>query len=231
MKAVGRSPALWWLIGWYLGLCRRTARWEIRGLPPLRALAEAPGGFVMVFWHECLPLMPLAWARLWEAVDPAAPRKPGLVLVSRSRDGALIAHSLAGYGLTAVSGSSSQGGREAARDLLRGVRAGGVAVVVPDGPRGPRRVVSDGAVRLAAMAGVPVVPCGAFARPSRRLASWDRMIFPLPFARCVAVVGAPILPDGEGAEGRGAAALSAALAAALDRAMKGAMEGAERRRA
>ncbi|MFC0384719.1 lysophospholipid acyltransferase family protein [Muricoccus vinaceus] len=214
MKALGKTHALWHLIGWYLGFCRRTARWELHGAEPLRALAEGREGFVMAFWHECLPLMPLAWAHLWESLDPGVPRKAGLVLVSRSRDGALIANALGGYGLTAVEGSSTRGGRGAGIGLLRGVRSGSVAVVVPDGPRGPRRQVSGGAVRLAMMAGVPVVPCGAYAVPSRRLASWDRMVFPLPFSRCVAVVGAPILPSGESE-----AAVSAVLSLALDTTM------------
>jgi lysophospholipid acyltransferase (LPLAT)-like uncharacterized protein len=80
---------------------------------------------------------------------------------------------------------------------LQGLRTGSVAVIVPDGPRGPRRVFSEGAVRLAAMARVPIVPCGAYAMPSRRFGSWDRMILPLPFARYVAVVGNPITPAGQ----------------------------------
>lgn len=217
MKAVGKTHALWHLIGFYLGLCRRTARWELHGTEALGALAAGREGFIMAFWHECLPVMPLAWARFWEGTGPEVARKAGLVLVSRSRDGALISNALGGYGLTAVEGSSSRGGRSAGLGLLRGVRAGGVAVVVPDGPRGPRRQVSDGAVRLAVMAGVPIVPCGAYAAPSRRLASWDRMIFPLPFARCVAVVGAPISALGE-AEAGVSAALGDALNAAMEEA-------------
>jgi lysophospholipid acyltransferase (LPLAT)-like uncharacterized protein len=211
LKAVGKSRALWGVVGWYLGLCRRTARWELHGTEPLRELARRPEGFVMAFWHECLPIMPLAWARFWEGLDASVPRKPGLVLVSRSRDGTMISSALGKYGLTVVAGSSSRGGREAGLNLLRGVRAGGIAVVVPDGPRGPRREVSEGPVRLAAMAGVPIVPCGAYAVPSRRMGSWDRMILPLPFARCVAVVGAPILP-----EAREPGVLAAALAESLN---------------
>lgn len=223
LKAIGRSPFLWHLVGGYLGLCRRTVRWELQGTEPLRALAGQPGGFVMVFWHECLPLMPLAWDRFWRSLDPATPRKEGLVLVSRSRDGTMISSALGSYGLTVVAGSSSRGGREAGRNLFRGVRAGSVAVVVPDGPRGPRRVISEGAARLAAMAGVPIVPCAGFAVPSRRLGSWDRMILPLPFARCVAVVGEPIMPKGQEAS-----ILAGALAASLNDGMERAEAEARR---
>ncbi|MFH5924736.1 lysophospholipid acyltransferase family protein [Roseomonas xinghualingensis] len=211
LKSLGKSPALWGMVGWYLDLCSRTARVEIHAEEPLVELAKRPEGFVLAFWHECLPLMPTGWVQFWKRLGPSVPRKPGLVLVSRSRDGTMISSTLDRFGLTAVSGSSSRGGREAGLNLLRGVRSGAVAVMVPDGPRGPRREISEGPVRLAAMAGVPVVPCGAFAVPSRRLGSWDRMILPMPFARFVAVVGEPILP-----EKREAGELAALLAKRLN---------------
>ncbi|MFC7737215.1 lysophospholipid acyltransferase family protein [Roseomonas sp. GCM10028921] len=192
LRKLGKSPLLWQAVGWYLDLCRRTARWDLHGTEPLRTLAGQPGGFILAFWHECLPMMPIAWTRFWAGLEPGMDRKEGLVLVSRSRDGAMISSALKDYGLTPVAGSSSRGGREAGRRMLHGLRAGSVAVIVPDGPRGPRRVLSEGAMRLARIARVPIVPCGAYALPSRRLGSWDRMILPLPFARCVAVVGEPI---------------------------------------
>ncbi|WP_084698632.1 lysophospholipid acyltransferase family protein [Muricoccus aerilatus] len=197
LKSIGKSPLLWQAVGWYLALCARTTRWDLHGTEPMRALATQPEGFIMAFWHECLPLMPSAWTRFWVTLGPEIDRKEGLVLVSRSRDGALISSALKDYGLTHVAGSSSRGGHEAARKMLHGLRAGSVAVMVPDGPRGPRRVCSEGAIRLASMARVPIVPCGAYAMPSRRLGSWDRMIFPLPIARCTAVVGKPITPNGQ----------------------------------
>jgi lysophospholipid acyltransferase (LPLAT)-like uncharacterized protein len=214
---MGKSRLLWRPVGWYLGLCRRTMRWTLDGEAPLQALARQPGGFVLVFWHECLPMMPMAWERLWDTVTPRTTPKEGLVLVSRSRDGAMISSMLGDYGLTTVAGSSSRGGRDAGRKLLRGVKAGSIAVIIPDGPRGPRRVVSDGAVRIAMMAGVPIVPCGAYAAPCRKLRSWDRMMFPLPFSRCVAVVAEPILPAGQDPDAL-AGELSASLNATMERA-------------
>ena len=63
--------------------------------------------------------------------------------------------------------------------------------VVPDGPRGPRERVQAGVIVLAAATGAPIVPCGFAARPARRLASWDRFLVPLPFARAAVVFGKP----------------------------------------
>jgi lysophospholipid acyltransferase (LPLAT)-like uncharacterized protein len=47
--------------------------------------------------------------------------------------------------------------------------------------------------QLAALAGVPVLPCAVASSRMRLAGSWDRMRFPLPFARGVAVMGAPVL--------------------------------------
>lgn len=218
LKASLRTRAVPALVAAYLGLCRRTARWELHGTGPMRELAARPEGFILAFWHENLPLMPLAWSAFWDA-EPDLVRKPGLVLVSRSRDGGLIASMLERFGLTAVLGSSSKGGQAAGQGLLRGLRQGAVAVMVPDGPRGPRRRLSEGCLRLAILADVPIIPCGALARPVRRTGSWDRMLIPLPFARCIAVAGPPILPGEQGME-RG----MALLGDALDRTMQQAAE-------
>jgi lysophospholipid acyltransferase (LPLAT)-like uncharacterized protein len=78
------------------------------------------------------------------------------------------------------------------RALAAAVGRGEDVVVVPDGPRGPSRRLAPGVVGLAAMTGAPVVPLGFSASPARMLASWDRFMVPLPFARAAFVLGAPI---------------------------------------
>jgi lysophospholipid acyltransferase (LPLAT)-like uncharacterized protein len=112
------------------------------------------------------------------------------VLASRSRDGELVARWVARFGLSVVRGSSSRGGAEALRALAASVRAGQDVAVVPDGPLGPRERVQAGIVVLAATTGAPIVPLAFAARPARRLASWDRFLVPLPFARAAVVFGA-----------------------------------------
>ena len=69
--------------------------------------------------------------------------------------------------------------------------------ITPDGPRGPRRVVQDGAVYLASRTGMPLVPAGYAFDGCRRAGSWDKMALPRPFRRAVGVIGGPIIvpPD------------------------------------
>ncbi|HAN93250.1 MAG TPA: hypothetical protein DCQ33_14390, partial [Nitrospira sp.] len=58
----------------------------------------------------------------------------------------------------AVRGSSTRGGAEAFRQLIRLGRSGGNLVLTPDGPKGPRQVVKVGVVQLARATGLPIIP-------------------------------------------------------------------------
>lgn len=202
------------LVALYLRLVWATTRWTLVGEEHARPFADRP--MILAFWHERLPLAALGWRLLARRV-PQAGRRRAKVLISRHRDGRLIAAAVRPFGIDVVHASSSKGGAAGLRGLARILSGGGVAVITPDGPRGPARVAAPGVAQLAALSGVPVLPCAAASSRIRLAGSWDRMRFPLPFARGVAVVGAPVsVPrdDAEGALPAIAAALSEACARA-----------------
>lgn len=183
-------------LGGYLRFALRTTRWSMHGVELGRYLHGSPA--VFAFWHECLPLMPALWTHaLRERTAAHGARGRMHVLVSRHQDGRLIGDMMRGFGLDLVHGSSSKGseqkgGASGLRALLAALSAGGQVVITPDGPRGPRRQVARGVAQLAALAGVPVLPCAARSTRCRILPTWDRMVLPLPFGRGVLVCGAPI---------------------------------------
>jgi lysophospholipid acyltransferase (LPLAT)-like uncharacterized protein len=221
LKAFLRRPGVQAMIAAALALYLRfalgTTRWTVEGGEHLAPVLDGRPA-VIGFWHETLPLMPALLVR-------ARRRRPGLrvaVLASRHSDGRLLGEIMRRLGTEVAHGSSGRDGRErggaAAVLALRGVlAAGGVAVLTPDGPRGPRRVAAPGIAHLAATAGVPVIPCGAHLRRHRRLGTWDRMILPRPFGRGALVCGSPVTV---GAADRAAAlaAIGAAMTAAAARA-------------
>lgn len=148
------------------------------GIDPRRV--GIPGRYAFTFWHEYI-LLPLSLYG----------RRDIHVLISQHADGELIASIAEHLGFSTVRGSSTRGGIEAVRQLLRLGPNRDVAVT-PDGPRGPRRQVQPGLVYLAARTGLPVVPLGiGFDRPWRA-GSWDRFALPRPFARGVVVTGVPV---------------------------------------
>lgn len=162
-------------------------------LASLRVRVEAPDGLDADGRAWCLALLHgqqfglLAWPR----------RRPVVALVSRSRDGELLARALAIVGLAVARGSSSRGGAEGLLAIVRRLRRGGVdAAFAVDGPRGPAGVVRPGALAAARAAGALVVPIACAARPAFVFArAWDAFELPWPFARVVVALGAPLAPD------------------------------------
>lgn len=138
--------------------------------------------YILTLWHR--HLLPGLGRGGW--------RRPITVLVSRSKDGELIARVLAWYGVESARGSSTRGGSAAIREILRVAKSGRNIVFTPDGPKGPPQIAKDGVVYAAQVTGLPILPM-SFASPgSKVLRTWDRMILPKPFTRGVFLYGAPI---------------------------------------
>lgn len=190
MKSLLQTPwmqaLLGSLLGRYLSFALYTTRWRLIDPEHFAPLCTgAPS--VLAFWHECLPFMP--------SLAMMARHQPGYrpvqvhTLVSLHRDGRFIGNVMQRFGVGAVLGSSSRGGAEALRRLLRLLTEGCIIAITPDGPRGPRHQAQPGVAQLAALAGVPIVPCAVRTTFRLRLKSWDRMLIPLPFGRGVIVCG------------------------------------------
>jgi lysophospholipid acyltransferase (LPLAT)-like uncharacterized protein len=114
------------------------------------------------------------------------------LLISPSNDGDMIANvsHLLGYSL--IRGSVKRRGAEAAREIITTLENGQNVSYTVDGPRGPIYKVKPGIIRLAQMAGVPIVPLVAKTKSMIELPSWDKYNLPLHFAECLAISGEPI---------------------------------------
>jgi lysophospholipid acyltransferase (LPLAT)-like uncharacterized protein len=201
-----------WAAARYLTLAARTLRWRVEGEENLRLMAgDKP--LIVVFWHECLPAMPIFWLR----AKRLGMTRPAVVLASQHRDGQLIGQAVRHMGIDLVSGSSSRGGAAGLRGLLKALAGGTHVGLTPDGPRGPRRVAAPGVAQLAGLSGVQILPCGAITSRAKTLHSWDKMRLPLPFGRGALVVGAPIEVEREDWQA-GLPAVTTALDAAMARA-------------
>lgn len=160
---------------------RATLRIRHHGDAAVRALERQEQRFLLAFWHRHLLFMRYAYRGTRMTV-----------LVSRSRDGELIAQVLTRLGYATSRGSTSRGGAGGLRDLLRRARRSSDLAITPDGPRGPLRRVQPGVVLAAAATGLPIVPVALAASRRKLLRSWDRMIVPLPGSRLEIVYGEPL---------------------------------------
>jgi lysophospholipid acyltransferase (LPLAT)-like uncharacterized protein len=114
---------------------------------------------------------------------------PRGLMVSRSKDGELIAGVAKRLGYTPIRGSSSRGGAAALLEMINFLRDGsekrlsGTAV---DGPRGPARILKAGMLALAKESGAWFIPMACSGTRVVTISrSWDKTILPLPFSKMV----------------------------------------------
>ncbi|MBY9065335.1 lysophospholipid acyltransferase family protein [Hyphomonas sp. WL0036] len=200
MKAFLRSAPVVAVVGWliwaWMVLVGRTVRWTIEGEAEARAsLADECPGLVVACWHETILLMPSGWNRAIRRWPER--RERAAMMISLSPDGESVARAIKHLDLDVVRGSKGnkkkankdKGGLRAIAEAAGRLREGGYICMTPDGPRGPRRIASQGAVTLAQRSGTKVLPYAISTRPAPRLNSWDRFIVPLPFTRGAIVFG------------------------------------------
>lgn len=175
---MGPAAVLGALLVRVLGLTWRIDR---SGLAAWDARIAGGERCVFAFWHA--RLFPLVFTHQNRAI---------VVLISRHHDGELIARIIEQLGFRTARGSSTRGGEEGARDLLRFAEQRALLAITPDGPRGPAERVKPGLAWIASRAGVPVVPVATAARSAWVFRSWDRFRIPKPFTRVVVSYGEPI---------------------------------------
>jgi len=121
-----------WLIHLLVTAFGCTVRYRISD--PHNLLANTPRHpLIFVFWHNRIFLTPHLFRKYWR---PRGHERVA-VLISRSKDGQLLADVLAAFGLRCVRGSSSRGGQAALLELKSLLAAGYDIGITPDGPRGP----------------------------------------------------------------------------------------------
>ena len=132
---------------------------------------------VYVFWHEYIT-----------AVLPKWGQTPLTLLVSQHRDAEILNQMALGLGLNIVRGSTTRGGSRAIRELKRYSKTSSIAIS-PDGPRGPRREMAMGAIYLASLLKMPIVPVGIGISNAWRLNTWDKFSIPKPLSRVRVIFG------------------------------------------
>lgn len=172
---------LYWLIRSVLATCRTTV--ENDGF--FRKTAEAGKNMILVSWHNRLVILPHYYNHMYGL-------KNLTIMVSMSRDGEMFKRLLAKYDIECIRGSTTRGGRSAVKALIRETRKGRDTSIALDGSKGPRYIVQPGALLMAQMTGMPIVPITVAANRKYELNTWDRMIVPKMFARLHGIFAEPM---------------------------------------
>lgn len=144
-------------------------------------LVKSNQNFVLAFWHGTM-LIPWYLHR----------NQKFSALVSQSKDGSLLANSLAKWGYKVERGSSNKGGKEALNTLLENSKNNFSISITPDGPTGPPRVMKAGAIITAQRSSVPLVLCGVAYKKKYIFNSWDKFEVPKFFSNVVVLYSEPI---------------------------------------
>ena len=120
------------------------------------------------------------------------PRERLTLIVSNSRDGEMIARAAEDMGFQVARGSRTEGGVKGALKLLGAADTERSILFPVDGPRGPKHVVKPEVIRIAQLAGLPIIPVVARPRTMDMMKSWDNYNCPYLHSLSVFVYGAPM---------------------------------------
>ncbi len=147
---------------------------EIINEQMIRNHLDNGGGLIAAIWHQRF-FGVINYADQFKDYIPSA-------IISKSRDGDLIAGLAKRLNFRPVRGSSSQGGREALAAMVEDLKVNRFAVHALDGPTGPPGVIKAGVIRMAQLSGMPIVPVYISVSRAWQLGSWDRFMIPKPFS-------------------------------------------------
>ena len=131
---------------------------------------------ICVCWHSELLISPQAYRKIH-------PKHQSYAIVSSHFDGSLIAKTLNLLKIKPLRGSSRAGASQVLLQAFRQVKKKKEVLITPDGPKGPRYSMSDGAVAMAIKSGLPIFTMNYKADNYWQLKSWDKFVIPKPFSK------------------------------------------------
>lgn len=180
-----RTQIITWVASRLLKLLGGTLRWRFTDEAGYMQ-RDVKEPLLVGVWHNRILVLPLCFEWLCR-------RSRRLnILTSASRDGELLTHLVARFGMESVRGSSSRKSVVALRLLQKRLEEGSDVAITPDGPRGPIYEISPGLIYLASKTGKPVMPIRVDYEAFWELRSWDKFRIPKPFSRVHICFQAPV---------------------------------------
>ncbi len=130
---------------------------------------------IIACWHSDLLMIPI--------YRYIRPHRSASAIISQHKDGEIVAKTLGYLSIKSLRGSSRKGAKKVLLEAFRAIKNGEEVQVSPDGPKGPRYHVHDGAVVLAQKGNLPIMIIGYQASRYWQLKSWDRFVIPKPFSK------------------------------------------------
>ena len=150
----------------------------------IKKLDDENKNYILAFWHGT---MLLPW---YLHGNPKC-----AALISKSKDGDLLAKILKHWNYKVVRGSSSTGGDIALAIMIDFAKNDYSITITPDGPRGPAHKFKAGAVITAKKSEVPLILAGVGYQKKKVLSNWDKFEVPYFFSKAQIVYSEPIFVE------------------------------------
>ena len=171
-----------WIGAKYIKFVSITNKWSFINKKYVENLWKKNESFILCFWHGRLLMMPLSWNK----------KKKINFLISSHPDGQLLSKTVEHFNIETIVGSSSKGGSEAVRNIIKSLKSGVSIGMTPDGPRGPRMKINSAIIKIASLTGNKIVPLAYSVKKKIFLNSWDKFLVALPFSKGCFIWGKPI---------------------------------------
>lgn len=181
------------------GLCTSIFNFFDRGYPLTKVMTPAARKII----EDNVPaILAIFHGRMIGMLHIGEDRSRITILISRSRDGEMIARIAENIGFSVARGSPAFKAVEGALQMVAAARAGQSLMLTVDGPRGPVYTVKPGVIRIAEITGLPLLPfyCG-FRTEGRWDKSWDKITGGYYGSPMLYMIGDPLyVPSGCSAE-------------------------------
>lgn len=163
-----------------------TYRFDFVGFDKVEEVRKlhANGAYLYAIWHQNIVASILSHMG-----------RPHVCIVSASNDGEHVALTLKFLGHVAARGSSSRGGVQAMKEMIRIVDSGIPGAISVDGPRGPAFYPKKGIFEVAKITGAPIIPLITLPVSYWQFKSWDSFRLPKPFTKILVRIGEPMVID------------------------------------
>ena len=137
--------------------------------------------FILAFWHSQLMMIGFAWKKKQNVNILASSHSDG-------RFGAIVGKY---FNLNNIQ-TSEKNKSVSLRSIFKLLNDNNYIGITPDGPRGPKEIVSEGIIKIAKTSKVPIIPIGFWSSKNFKLKSWDSFLITLPFSKCSFVWNKPL---------------------------------------
>ena len=137
--------------------------------------------FILAFWHSQLMMIGFSWKK----------NKNVNILASSHSDGRFGAIVGKYFNLNNIQ-TSEKNKSISLRFIFKLLNDNNYIGITPDGPRGPKEIVSEGIIKIAKTSKVPIIPIGFWSSKNFKLKSWDSFLITLPFSKCSFVWNKPL---------------------------------------